>query len=63
MGRFGGWEWLILFAILLLLFGANKLPAIGKGLGEGIRNFRNSFRSGADGEEKNGEENTGKKSS
>lgn len=51
MGRFGGWEWLILLGILLLLFGANKLPGIGKGLGEGIRNFRNSFRSGADGDD------------
>ncbi len=62
MGRFGGWEWLILFAILLLLFGANKLPAIGKGLGEGIRNFKNSFRAGSDGEEGDREKDAGKKS-
>lgn len=52
MGRIGGWEWLIIIAILLLLFGANKLPTIGKGLGEGIRNFRNSFKSGAGEDEK-----------
>jgi sec-independent protein translocase protein TatA len=55
MGRIGGWEWLIIFAILLLLFGANKLPTIGKGLGEGIRNFRNSFKSGGDDEENDGQ--------
>ena len=52
MGRLGGWEWLILLAILLFLFGANKLPAIGRGLGEGIRNFKDSFKSGADGDDK-----------
>lgn len=52
MGRIGGWEWLIILGILLLLFGANKLPAIGRGLGEGIRNFRNSFKGGGEGEEK-----------
>lgn len=52
MGRIGGWEWLIILGILLLLFGANKLPAIGRGLGEGIRNFRNSFKGGPEGEEK-----------
>ena len=58
MGRIGGWEWLVLLAILLFLFGANKLPAIGRGLGEGIRNFKDAFKSGADGDDK---ENQGKK--
>lgn len=63
MGRIGGWEWLVILGILLLLFGANKLPAIGKGLGEGIRNFRNSFRSGDDGDEERREKEADKKSS
>ena len=52
MGRIGGWEWLVILGILLLLFGANKLPGIGRGLGEGIRNFRNAFKGGAEGDEK-----------
>jgi sec-independent protein translocase protein TatA len=57
MGRLGGWEWLILLAIVVLLFGANKIPAIGRGLGEGIRNFKNAFK--GDGDDK---ENQDKKS-
>ncbi len=52
MGRLGGWEWLILLAIVVLLFGANKIPAIGRGLGEGIRNFKNAFKGGGDGDDK-----------
>ena len=31
---------IILFAILVLLFGAKKLPELGKGIGSGIREFR-----------------------
>ena len=39
----GIWELLIIFGILILLFGAKKLPEIGKGLGEGIRSFKDSL--------------------
>jgi sec-independent protein translocase protein TatA len=44
-GSLGLPELLILLAIVILIFGVNKLPRLGKGLGEGIRNFRNSVRS------------------
>jgi len=37
-------ELLILLAIVVLIFGVNKLPKLGKGLGEGIRNFKTSVR-------------------
>jgi len=63
MGKIGPTEWLVILAILLLLFGAAKLPAIGRGLGEGIRNFRKSLRSGADDEGKDQESKVEKKSS
>lgn len=33
----------LIFGIVLLLFGANKLPEAGKGLGEGIRNFKKAL--------------------
>ena len=46
MGSFGFTELLIIILILVLLFGVNKLPKLGKGLGEGIRNFKDSVRSG-----------------
>jgi sec-independent protein translocase protein TatA len=63
MWKIGWGEGLLILAILLLLFGANKLPAIGRGLGEGIKNFRNSFRSGAEGEESEGRDSVKKKNS
>ncbi|MGH9869280.1 MAG: twin-arginine translocase TatA/TatE family subunit [Candidatus Polarisedimenticolia bacterium] len=52
MGKIGTWELLLILGILVLLFGAAKLPAIGRGLGEGIRNFKDSFRDGSGGSAK-----------
>ncbi len=60
MGKIGAMEWLVILAILLLLFGAAKLPAIGKGLGEGIKNFKKALSSGSEDEEK-GPESKGEK--
>ncbi len=37
-------ELIVIFLIVLVLFGSTRLPQIGKGLGEGIRNFRRSMR-------------------
>lgn len=37
-------ELLILLAIVFLLFGAKRLPEIGKGIGEGIKNFRGAMK-------------------
>ncbi|MBW1839472.1 MAG: twin-arginine translocase TatA/TatE family subunit, partial [Deltaproteobacteria bacterium] len=39
-GGIGMPELLIILVIILIIFGAGKLPEIGKGLGRGIRNFR-----------------------
>jgi len=36
-------EWLVIALILLLIFGAKKIPQIGAGLGQGIRNFKESI--------------------
>ena len=44
MGKIGWTELLLLVGILLLLFGASKLPAVGRGLGEGIREFKKTFK-------------------
>jgi len=44
-GTLGLPELLIILAIIVVLFGVNKLPRLGKGLGEGIRNFKDSVRS------------------
>ncbi len=40
LGNIGGWHALIIGAIVLLLFGATKLPALSKGLGQSINIFR-----------------------
>jgi sec-independent protein translocase protein TatA len=37
-------ELLIILVIVVLLFGAGKLPQIGSGIGEGIRNFKKSMK-------------------
>jgi len=37
-------ELLIVLVVVLVLFGAQKLPLLGRGLGEGIRNFRTGLK-------------------
>ncbi len=44
MGEFSIWHWLLVLAIFLLLFGTSKLADVGKGLGEGIRNFKAAMK-------------------
>ncbi len=48
-GSLGMGELLVILAIVILIFGVNKIPQLGKGLGEGIRNFKSALK---DGEEK-----------
>jgi len=43
-GSLGVPELLIILAIVILLFGVSRLPQLGKGLGEGIANFRDSIK-------------------
>ena len=42
--RMGFGEILIVLVVVLLVFGANKIPQLGDALGKGIRNFRKSSR-------------------
>lgn len=44
MGRIGPLELVLIVAVALLLFGAGRISEIGKGLGEGIRNFKKGLR-------------------
>lgn len=47
-------ELIIIFVIIMVLFGAKKLPEMGKGLGRGIREFKNATNQmGDDNDEKN----------
>ena len=43
-GGFGMWEMILIFTVVLLMFGAKRLPEIGSSLGKGIREFKSSVR-------------------
>ncbi len=36
----GGWEFVLILAVVMVLFGAKKLPELAKGLGQGIKEFK-----------------------
>ena len=44
MPRLGTGELIVILIIVVLIFGVNKIPQLGKGLGEGIRNFKSSLK-------------------
>ena len=48
MGLPGTTELLLLFGVLVLMFGAAKLPKLGGAIGEGIRNFKKGIRGSPD---------------
>ena len=45
-GSLGVPELLIILLIVIIIFGAGKLPQLGRGLGEGLRNFKDSVKTG-----------------
>jgi len=40
----GGMEWIIIIVAVLLLFGAKKIPELARGLGRGIREFKDGVK-------------------
>ena len=51
----GTGELVVILVIVVLIFGVNKIPQLGKGLGEGIRNFKSSLKSGQEEPQNKGE--------
>lgn len=49
-------DWLIVGAIILVLFGGSKIPQLARGLGEGIREFKNSINGEPSKDEKEDED-------
>ena len=43
-----GPELIVLIVLIIIIFGARKLPELGKGIGEGIRNFKKSIKGDED---------------
>lgn len=39
-----GWEWIILLVVILLLFGGKKIPELMKGIGKGVRGFKDGLK-------------------
>lgn len=39
-----GWEWIIIALVVLLLFGGKKIPELMKGLGKGVKSFKDGMR-------------------
>jgi sec-independent protein translocase protein TatA len=60
MPNLGTGELIVILIIVVLIFGVNKIPQLGKGLGEGIRNFKASLKAGQ--EEPPSKENNSNKS-
>ena len=39
-----GWEWIIIALVVLLLFGGKKIPELMKGLGKGVKSFKQGMK-------------------
>ena len=52
MGPIGLPELILILLVLLLVFGASRLPEIGKGLGQALSNFKHSIKEGTSEKEK-----------
>jgi sec-independent protein translocase protein TatA len=50
IGRLGIPELIIILFIIVLIFGATRLPEIGRGIGKGIRNFKDATKDGGKGD-------------
>ena len=46
MGSLGFPELIVILVIIIMIFGANRLPEIGRGIGKGIRNFKDATKDG-----------------
>jgi sec-independent protein translocase protein TatA len=44
IGGIGGWEVILILAVVLIMFGAKKLPELARGLGSGIKEFKKATR-------------------
>jgi sec-independent protein translocase protein TatA len=51
IGGLGGWEWIIILVIVIILFGGSRLAGVGKALGQSIREFREGVSSGKNDDE------------
>lgn len=48
LGAFGPWQIVLIVVVILLLFGGRKIPELMKGLGKGIKEFKDASNGGED---------------
>ena len=48
LGMIGPWQIVIIIAVVILLFGAKKIPELMKGVGKGIREFKDATKEDSD---------------
>ena len=53
MGRLGLPELLVILAIIIVIFGANRLPGLGRGIGDAIKNFKDGMKDSDDKDDQN----------
>lgn len=58
MATLGGWEWVIILVIVLLVFGVGRISKLGSELGKGISSFREGLREGQEPGEGNEDESS-----
>ena len=44
LGFVGPWQWIVIGVVVLLLFGGKKIPELMKGLGGGVKEFKNAMK-------------------
>ena len=44
MGKMGATEWIVILIVVLLLFGGKKIPELMKGLGAGVKEFKDASK-------------------
>jgi sec-independent protein translocase protein TatA len=57
MPSLGGWEWVIILVIVLLIFGVGRVGKLGEELGKGVRAFRQGVKDVDDGDTAKDEQN------
>ncbi len=58
-----GMEWVVILAVVLLLFGARKLPELARSLGRSTKEFKSGLREGGTDEDSTPQESTTEKNS
>lgn len=63
LGVMGPWQWVLIVLAILLLFGGKKIPELMRGLGTGMKEFKDATREDAPGDSRKSGKETAKEDS